>query len=197
MLSLRTQTPAIVVSWFLLAAAMPATRAQAPASPSSATPDYVIGVEDRLSISIWKEPDLSRTVTVRPDGKITSPLIGDIRAAGRTPKELAADITTALSHFVKEPVVTVAVEDIQGFRVYVLGEVNTQGALILRRKTRLLEAIALSGGLTPFANRSDVVLIRYDDDRESRTRIDYRKIVSGEKAELNVFLKPGDMIIVN
>jgi polysaccharide export outer membrane protein len=161
-------------------------------------PDYVLGVEDRLSISVWKEPDLTRTVAIRPDGKISFPLVGDIRAAGRTANQLTADLTTALSRFVKEPVVSVAVEDIQSFKVYVLGEVTNQGALVLRRRTRLLEAIALSGGMTQYANRSDVLLIRHDDDdKEVRTRIDYRKIVSGEKSELNVYLKPGDMIIVN
>jgi polysaccharide export outer membrane protein len=164
---------------------------------SSSTGDYVLGVEDRLSISVWKEPDLSRTVIIRPDGKVTCQLVGDIQAAGRTAKQLSADLTTALSRFVKEPVVNVTVESIESYKVYVLGQVGTQGALILRRRTRLLEAIALSGGLTQFANRSDVVLIRYDDDKESRLRIDYRKIVSGAKSELNIFLKPGDTIIVN
>jgi polysaccharide export outer membrane protein len=167
-------------------------------SQSSTTiPDYVLGVEDRLSISVWKEPELSRTVIIRPDGKITCPLVGDIQAAGRTAKQLTGDLTTALARFVKEPVVTVTVEAIESYKVYVLGQVSTQGALILRRRTRLLEAIALSGGLTEFAKRSDIVLIRYDDEKESRTRIDYRKIVSGEKSELNIFLQPGDTIIVN
>ena len=180
----------------VVATALPTLRAQDPPAPAAPT-DYVLGVEDKLSISVWKEPDLSRNVTIRPDGKITSPLVGDIKAAGRTAKELTADLTTALSRFVKEPIITVAVEEIQSFKVFVLGEVATQGALVLRRRTRLLEAIALSGGMTQFANKSDVVLIRYDDDKETRTRIDYRKIVSGEKPELNVFLKPGDTVIVN
>jgi polysaccharide biosynthesis/export protein len=192
---LRPMRSSAAVRVLMLATAfstMPAQDSPAPAASS----DYVLGVEDKLSISVWKEPDLSRNVTIRPDGKITSPLVGDIKAAGRTAKELTADLTTALSRFVKEPIVTVAVEEIQSFKVFVLGEVATQGALVLRRRTRLLEAIALSGGMTQFANKSDLVLIRYEDDKETRTRIDYRKVVSGEKPELNVFLKPGDTIIV-
>jgi len=180
----------------MLAAAISTIRAQDQSALTSPN-DYVLGVEDRLSISVWKEPELSRTVAIRPDGKITAPLVGDIQASGRTARQLAADLTTALSRFAKEPVVNVTVESIESFKVFVLGEVATQGALILRRRTRLLEAIALSGGMTQFANRSDVVLIRYEDDKETRLKIDYRKIVSGEKSELNVFLRPGDLIIVN
>lgn len=193
---LGSQTQAMMLCALMLAAAFSTIRAQE-VTESSFPGEYVLGVEDRLSISVWKEPELSRTVIIRPDGKVTCPLVGDIQAAGRTAKQLSADLTTALARFVKEPVVNVTVESIESYKVYVLGEVSTQGALILRRRTRLLEAIALSGGMTQFANKSDVVLIRYDDDKESRTRIDYRKIVSGEKAELNVFLKPGDTIIVN
>jgi len=193
---LGSQTQAMMLCALILATASSTIRAQdLPASSSPA--DYVLGVEDRLSISVWKEPELSRTVVIRPDGKITAPLVGEVQAAGRTSKQLSVDLTTALSRFVKEPVVNVTVEAVESCKVYVLGEVSTQGALVLRRRTRLLEAIALSGGMTQFANRSDVVLIRYDDDKETRLRIDYRKIVSGEKSELNIFLKPGDTIIVN
>ena len=197
-MKLRSQTPVVMMCLVALAASSSTIRTQDLAeSSSSSSADYVLGVEDRLSLSVWKEPDLTRTVIIRPDGKITSPLVGDIQAAGRTAKQLTADLTTALSRFVKEPVVTVTVEEINNFRIYVLGEVEKQGALVLHRPTRLLEAIALSGGLSQYANRSDVVLIRYDDDKESRTRIDYRKIVSGQKSELNIFLRPGDTIIVN
>lgn len=195
-MKLGSQTLVILGRALLLATVISTVPAQ-DQSASSSIADYILGVEDRLSISVWKEPELSRTVVIRPDGKVTCPLVGDIQAAGRTARQLGADLTTALARFVKEPVVTVTVESIESYKVYVLGQVSTQGALILRRRTRLLEAIALSGGLTQFANRSDVVLIRYDDEKESRTRIDYRKIVSGEKSELNVFLKPGDTIIVN
>lgn len=173
----------------------PATQAQDAALP--ATDDYVLGVEDKLSISVWKEVDLIRSVLIRPDGKITFPLIGDVQASGRTPKQLTDDLGKALSRFIKEPVVTVIVEEINNFKVFVLGEVGTQGALNLRRPTRILEAIALAGGLTTYADKSNLVLIRYDGGKESRSRVDYRKVVSGDKPELNVMLRPGDTIIVN
>jgi polysaccharide biosynthesis/export protein len=159
--------------------------------------EYVLGVEDKLSISVWKELDLNKSVIIRPDGKISFPLVGDVQAAGRTPRQLTDDLTKVLSRYIKEPVVTVTVEEINNFKVFVLGEVTTQGALNLHRRTRLLEAIALAGGMSQFADKSNVVLLRYEDGKESRTRIDYKKIVTGEKPELNVFLKPGDTIIVN
>src|SRR5262245_63797456 len=132
---------------------------------------------DVCSSDLWKEPDLLRTVTVRPDGKITFPLIGDVQAAGRTPRGLTDEIAKALAKYIKEPVVTVIVEEINNYQVFVLGEVGKQGALSLRRKTRFLEAIAMAGGLTTYADKGNVTLLRYDGSKESRTRIDYRKVV--------------------
>ena len=195
-MTLCSRIPRVVLCLLTLVAAVPSLRAQSEPASSLYT-EYVLGIEDRLSISVWKEPDLTRSVVIRPDGKITCPLVGDIQAAGRTAKQLNADLTIALSRFIKEPVVTVIVEEINNFRIYVLGEVAKQGALVLHRRTRFLEAIALAGGLTQYANHSDVIVIRYDDDKVTRTRIDYRKILSGEKSELNIFLRPGDTIIVN
>ena len=159
--------------------------------------EFVLGIEDKLSVSVWKEPDLTKTVAIRPDGKITFPLVGDVQAAGRAPRQLTEDLTKLLGRFIKEPVVTVVVEEINNFKVFVLGEVTIQGALNLRRRTRLLEAIALSGGMSRFADKSNLLLLRFEDGKEIRTKIDYRKVVSGERPELNVYLKPGDTIIVN
>ena len=166
-------------------------------APPVGADEFVLGVEDKLSVSVWKEPDLSKIVSIRPDGKITFPLVGDVQAAGRAPRQLTEDLTKLLGRFIKEPVVTVVVEEINNFKVFVLGEVTIQGSLNLKRRTRLLEAIALSGGLSKFADRSNLLLLRFEDGQETRTRIDYRKVVSGDKPELNVYLKPGDTIIVN
>ena len=159
--------------------------------------EYLLGVEDKVTISVWKEPEFTKTLAIRPDGKITFPLVGDLQAAGRTARQLTDDVSKQLARFIKEPVVTVVVEEINNYKVFVLGEVTTQGALNLRRRTRLLEAIAIAGGMSQYADKSNVVLLRFDDGKETRTRIDYRKVVSGERPELNVFLKPGDTIIVN
>ena len=171
--------------------------ASAQATEEEGPPDYVLGVEDRLSILVWKENDLNRTVAIRPDGKITVPLVGEIQAAGKTPKQLTDDLAKALAKFIKEPVVAVIVEEINNFKVSVLGEIAKQGVLVLKRRTRLLEAIALSGGVTPFADKSNVVIVRDEDGHEVRSRIDYRKILNGEHPEYNIWLKPGDVLIVN
>jgi len=181
----------------LSALALQVTPARAQTAATGSVEEFVLGVEDKLSISVWKEPDLTKSVIIRPDGKITFPLVGDVQAAGRAPRQLTDDLTKLLARFIKEPVVTVVVEEINNFKVFVLGEVTVQGALNLRRRTRLLEAIALAGGMSKFADKSNVLLLRFEDGKEARTRIDYRKVVSGEKPELNLYLKPGDTIIVN
>jgi polysaccharide biosynthesis/export protein len=194
----RTAVYALLVPGLLLTVDPIRAQRDAASAPSGAVvEEYVLGVEDKLAISVWKEPDLLRSVTVRPDGKITFPLIGDVQAAGRTARGLTDDIAKALAKYIKEPVVTVIVEEINNYKVFVLGEVETQGALTLHRKTRFLEAIAMAGGLTTYADKGNVTLLRYDEGKESRTRIDYRKVVSGEKPEFNVWLVPGDTIIVN
>ena len=185
--------PAVLLATLLFRPIPGYCQGEAPA----AAEEFILGIEDKLSISVWKEPDLIKSVSIRPDGKITFPLVGDVQAEGRTPRQLTQDLTKLIGRFIKEPVVTVAVEEINNFKVFVLGEVSLQGALNLRRRTRLLEAIALSGGMSKFADKSSLLLLRFEDGKETRTRIDYRKVVSGEKPELNVYLKPGDTIIVN
>jgi polysaccharide export outer membrane protein len=167
--------------------------AQSP--PPAASTDYVIGVEDVLSLSVWKDPELSKLLNVRPDGKITVPLVGELQAAGKTPQQLSAAITEGLVKFVKEPIVTITVEQINSFKVYMIGQVGKQGELSLKRRTRLLQAIAMAGGLSPYASKN-IVLVREEGSREVRTEIDYRKLISGERPELNLYLKPNDTIIV-
>lgn len=174
-----------------------ASAAPSEAKDGGGPPDYVLGVEDRLTIFVWREPDLTRMVTIRPDGKVTVPTVGEIQAAGRSPSQLGDDIAKALARYIKEPVVSVIVEEINNFKVSMIGEIASQGVLVLKRKTRLLEAIALSGGLTQFADKSNIVVVREEDGVEVRSRIDYRKIVNGERPELNIWLRPGDTVIFN
>lgn len=173
----------------------PSPDEQARQQAAAVSADYVIGVEDMLSVSVWKEPELTKNVNVRPDGKITFPLVGDLQASGKTPSQLAKTLTESLGRFIKEPIVTVTVEQINNFKVYMIGEVGSQGELTLKRRTRLLQAIALAGGLSPYANKT-IVIVRDEAGREVRTEIDYRKVISGERPELNIYLKPGDTIIV-
>lgn len=179
----------------LRAAKSPAKPQGAPASPPAASTDYLIGVEDVLSVTVWKEPELTKNVNVRPDGKITFPLVGDLQAAGRTPLQLAASLTETLVQYIKEPIVTVTVEQINSYKIYLLGEIGKQGELILKRQMRLLQVIAMAGGLSPYASKN-IVIVREEGGREVRTEIDYRKVISGERPELNIYLKPGDTIIV-
>ena len=161
------------------------------------TADYVIGVEDVLNVVVWKEPELSMSLSVRPDGKITVPLVGDIAAAGSTPEELSAALREKLAVYIREPVVSVIVQAINKFKIYVLGEVGQQGEINLTRKTRVLQAIAIAGGLSQFADKSDIILIREIDGAEMRIPIDYKKLIKGTETGQNIYVKPGDTILVN
>ena len=175
--------------------AQPPPQDDASRQAAAASADYVIGVEDVLAVSVWKEPELTKNVNVRPDGKISFPLVGDLQASGKTPRQLSATLTEALAKFIKEPIVTVTVEQINNFKIYMIGEIGAQGELTLKRRTRLLQAIAQAGGLSPYASKN-IVVVRDEGGREVRTEIDYRKVISGERPELNIYLKPGDTIIV-
>ena len=187
--------PLVLIAAFTLIA--PGLWAQPSEGASRAPVEYVIGVEDVLDIVVWREEDTTIRVIVRPDGKITVPLIGDVQAAGRTASEIAAQLTESLSRYIKEPLVAVIVSEINSFRVYVIGEVNSQGVLELRQRTRLLQALALARGLTEFANKSDIVVIREENGRIERMQFDYKKLVKDENASDNIYVKPGDTIIVN
>lgn len=158
--------------------------------------DFVIGIEDVLFVSVWGEPELSVRVQVRPDGKVTIPLIHDLAAEGLTTLEVRKEIVTRLSRFVRDPNVTVILDQHNSFRVYVLGEVNQQGVLNFHRPTRLLQALAAAGGFTEFSKKS-VTVLREQDGVEHRIRIDGKRLLGGEASQTNIFLEPGDTILVN
>lgn len=166
------------------------------ATTTPARPPFVIGLEDRLSIFVYGQNELSRSVTVRPDGKITVPLVGDVVAEGHTPTDLGQRLTEALSAYIRDPVVTVSVEQINHFKIYVLGEVGGQGEMQLSGPTRILQVIAKAGGLSPYADRSNIQILRYRNGKETRIRVDYKKIINGGDPEMNVMLEPGDVILV-
>jgi polysaccharide export outer membrane protein len=175
-----------------------AVAAQAAPPPEEGRPraerDYVVGVADRLRIVVWGEPDLSLIVSVRPDGKITVPLANDVAVAGLTPEQIRREITTRLSTLVRDPHVTVIVDEINSFRVYFLGEITGQGVVNFFRPTRLLQAVAEAGGLTPFSKKK-ITLVREEDGVEKRYEIDYKQLAAGEKNQENMFLMPGDLLI--
>jgi len=173
-----------------------AQQPEEPAAVPDPSGDYRIGIEDVLRVVVWGEERLSLQAKVRPDGKITIPLVNDIYVVGLTPMEVRDRIETGLSSYVRDPNVTVIVEQINSFRVYFVGEVKSQGAIQFYRPIRLLQAIAAAGGLTEFAKK-EVTLVRETEGIEQRIRINYRKLASGDPSEKNPYLKPGDTVICN
>lgn len=170
----------------------------APAPPPVPANDdgYRIGVEDLLAISVWRDPDLTREVPVRPDGRISLPLLQDIEAAGKTPKELGAEIQRRLKQYMNSPSVTVIVREVNSLKAYLLGEVVKPGSILLRSQVRLLQGISMVGGFTPFGGRGGIVIYRKTPTGEKVLDISYKDILSGRKPEDNVLLEPGDTVVV-
>lgn len=176
----------------------PSTPAQAaPAQPEVVPPaDYVIGAEDVLNVVIWREKDLSAEVMVRPDGKVSLPLLNDIQAAGLTPEQFRLQVTAAVAKFVAEPAVSVIVRTINSRKVYIMGEVAKPGPYPLVGPVTVLQLIALSGGLTEFADAKGISVMRTENGRPKRLSFNYRDVSRGKKLEQNVLLRPGDTVIV-
>jgi polysaccharide export outer membrane protein len=158
--------------------------------------DYVIGPADELRIDVWKNPDLGATVPVRPDGKISLPLLDDVQAAGLTPLELKEVLTQALREFVENPDVTVIVADVASPTVFVLGGVARQGSIPLTHNLRVLDAISVAGGFTQFADRGDIRVLRRAPDGLVEYRFDYDAYLDGDAPESNFLLQRGDTIVV-
>jgi polysaccharide export outer membrane protein len=157
--------------------------------------DYQIGPEDVLDISVWKNPELSRKVPVRPDGKISLPLVNDIQAAGLTPTELRKQLATRLAEFVPTPEVSVVVQDVQSYKVAVVGAVKTPGRFTLRSPATVLECLALAQGLTEFASKERIVVLRQNGSTTTRIPFNYRKLADGNEQD-NFLVKAGDIIVV-
>lgn len=186
-----------VVSLALLGALGVFTAHAAPAAENTVSSDYVIGPEDLLQISVWKNEALSRIVPVRPDGKISIPLLHDIHAAGLTPMQLRDKIATALDEFLPNPEVAVTVAEVRSFRVSVLGEVQRPGVLQLRSTTTILEAIAMTGGFRDFASPSKILIFRKDDNGGTKKiKFNYNRAVGNSANEENLTLKSGDVVVV-
>jgi polysaccharide biosynthesis/export protein len=177
------------------AQAPPATYNPAPRS-ATGDPNYVIGPQDVLDISVWKEPELTRTIPVRPDGKISMPLLNDVQAAGLTPMQLAAQITTSLKKFVTDPQVTIIVTVINSQRIYLLGEVNRPGAFPLLPDMTVVEALSSAGGFTQFANVKKIYILRKENGKQDKYPFNYKEVISGKAPDQNIILRAGDTIVV-
>ena len=157
---------------------------------------YVIGVDDDLSIRFWKDTELSADVTVRPDGKVSLPLLNDVQADGYTPEELNVHLSKAAAKFIADPSVTVIVRAIRSRKVYVIGEVSKPGIVPLNTEMNVLQLIAAVGGLLEYADRDNIVIVRKDNGRELRLRFNYDDVIRGKNLKQNISLQPCDFVIV-
>jgi polysaccharide export outer membrane protein len=168
----------------------------APAVPAPVVPDsYVIGESDVVTVNVYKEPTVSGSLLVRPDGMISLPLLGDIKAAGKTPLQLADEVTAKLKKYIQDPHVTVTVQGINSKKVYLMGEVGRTGPLEMTPGMTLLQAIATAGGLSPYANAKKIYILRTVDGKQQKIPVQYKQALRGD-GSLNLPLNPGDTIVV-
>ena len=158
--------------------------------------DYKIGPQDVVRIDVWKEPEISRTIPVRPDGKISLPLLNDVQAAGLTAIQLGNSIRDGLTKYLNSPQVTVTVMEINSRRVYVTGEVLRAGALPLLPNMTVLQALSSAGGFTQFAKLKSIYVLRNEDGKQVKHPFNYKEVVKGKNQEQNILLLPGDVIVV-
>lgn len=172
-------------------AALPAS-----AAGGNAYGRYLIGPGDILEIAEWKNPDLTRTVVVLPDGKITFPLLGEVMAAGKTAGQLTAEISQALKPYVPAPNVSVIIHQVNSLLIYVIGKVNKPGRFEVNSNINVLQALAIAGGLNSFANRDKITVFRTTGDKTDMFAFDYDAVSEGKALEQNIVLKRGDVVVV-
>jgi len=178
------------------AVATSSTKTTATPGVFATDPDYKIGPMDVLRIDVWKETDISRLVPVRPDGKISLPLLNDIQAAGLTTMQLSAVIANGLKEYITNPQVTVSLSEINSRRVYVTGEVTHPGTLPLLPNMTVLQALSSTGGFTQFAKLKGIYVLRTENGKKVKYPFSYKDVVAGRKQEQDVELQPGDVIVV-
>ena len=167
-----------------------------PLKAATEDPFYSIGPEDVLTIDVWKEPEISRTVPVRRDGKISLPLLNDVQAAGLTPTQLSSEIVAKLRATVINPHVTVIVAQMSSQRIYILGQVTRGGAYPLVPDMTAVQALSIAGGFTPFAKLKKIYVMRTENGENKVFPINYKEVISGRNAPQNIRLKPGDTIVL-
>ena len=173
------------------------TNSIVPVTGNTVSEEFVIGTGDVLAINVWKETEVSRVVPVRSDGRISLPLVGEIQAGGRTPKQLETEISAKLKDYVSEPEVTVIVQEIKSQKFNVLGMVMKPGSYVLTNPTTILDAIAMAGGVRDFAKQKDVyVLRRAADGHQTRLPFNYKDVVKGHNSAQNIALQSNDTLVV-
>lgn len=161
-----------------------------------AGPQYQLGPEDVVEISIWKEEGLKKEVLVRPDGKLSFALVGEIQAAGRTASEIQGEVTQRLTKFLSNPVVSVTVVKVAAQKIYVIGRVNKPGEYTSGRYIDVLQALSMAGGLTPFASANDIRVMRRVEGKQVALPFRYQDVVKGRNVDQNIVLQPGDVVVV-
>lgn len=158
--------------------------------------EYQIGPDDLLDISVWKEESLQRKVVVRPDGKISFPLIGEVQAASHSAEEIQNDITQRLKKYIPDPVVTVVIDKVSAYKIYVIGEVKNSGQYQVGHYLDVVQALALAGGLTPYAAENKIKILRRENNVVTVIPFEYAKVEAGIELKQNIILKRGDVVIV-
>ena len=192
-----------VLAWFgtvalalSLAPAAAVAQEQQKQPPVDKSAEYRLHAGDSITISVWKELDLQRKVMIRPDGRFSFPLTGEVQAAGRTPDEVRIEIENSLKKFIPEAVVTVIVEEFNGNRVYVIGQVTKPGMYVMNPSLNVLQALSLAGGSTPFAKLDSISVIRGSGPSQKTMPFRYSQVVEGKALQQNVTLESGDVVVV-
>lgn len=188
-----TTTPAGTFKPAAAGVAQPAARPQQAVTPPA---DYIIGPDDILTIAYWREKDLSADVVVRPDGKVSLPLVNDIQAAGMTPDQLRDAVQKAAGKYVTDPSVTIVVKQINSRKVFVTGSVNKPGPVQMNDSMTVLQMLAMAGGLTEFANEKKILILRTERGQPQIYKFNYKDVREGKSLQQNIVLKPGDTIVV-
>jgi polysaccharide biosynthesis/export protein len=160
------------------------------------TADYTLNPGDQIDVAVWKELELTKTVIVRPDGKFSFPLAGEIQAAGRTIAQVQAEITNKLKTYIPEAVVTAAVKELDGYKVYVIGQVGKPGSFVMNPRMNVLQALTVAGGMTPFAGLNDIIVLRGTGAAQHVIQFHYTEVVKGRNLNQNIQLEAGDVVVV-
>ena len=188
----RALMRAVGCMWILMTTAV---AAQQPDGGGGAA-RYEVQPSDVLQVSVWKEPDLTQQVIVRPDGAFSIPIVGDVNAVGKTVEELRLELVQALRRIIPDVVVTVSVLEIKGNKVYVIGQVNQPGEFIVNPRVDVIQALSLAGGTTAFASPSEIFVLRRDNGQQRRLPFNFEAVLRGRDLEQNILLRSGDVVVV-
>jgi polysaccharide biosynthesis/export protein len=188
--------PKVILIVMLLAAAATSLPAVAQEAAAPARQEYLVNAGDTLEISVWREEDLQREVLVRPDGGISFPLAGEIRAEGRTVAQIRDDLSARLSRYIPDLVLTVTVTDVSGNRIFVVGQVDQPGMFVMNPDLDVMQALSLAGGTTPFASLKDIKILRRQGNRRTAITFDFTEVSRGRSLEQNIVLQSGDVVVV-